>query len=412
MLHYAGPPDVGGVERTIAAHARFLAERGRPVRILAGAGGDPGRGIDTLIIRELGSRGDEIEAVNRELAAGDVTTRFHSLADRVARQLEPGLAGAAVLIAHNVLTLHKNLALTTALKRLHDAGVLPPLIAWCHDFAWSDPLYQSDLHDGRPWNLLREPWDGVRYVAVSSERRRRLAGLLDVPVETIAVVPPGIDLDAFLKLDPSTAVLADRLGLLAADPLLLLPARITRRKNIELAVAITAALRHHGMDPALVVTGPPGPHNPANVAYLAELREGAMAMHAAESVVFLHEHAPDGGAGPPVSDAMIADLFRLADALLFPSRGEGFGIPLLEAGLSGLPIFCSDLAEFDDVAPHADVVFSLDEPADSIARRIAARLRADTGYSLRRRIRLEYRWRAVCERGLVPLLDAALPRSS
>lgn len=85
----------------------------------------------------------------------------------------------------------------------------------------------------------------------------------------MAVVTPGVDLASLLKLEPATLALAEQFDLLAADPLLLLPARITRRKNIELAIAIVGA---HAPQARLVVTGPPGPHNPANALYLAELQ--------------------------------------------------------------------------------------------------------------------------------------------
>jgi glycosyltransferase involved in cell wall biosynthesis len=401
ILHYAGPPGVGGVELTMAAHARFLADRDRPVRILAGAGGQVGHGIETVIIPEVGSRGAGVEEVNLQLASGTVSEQFTVLVDRASDRLVAATADISVMIAHNVLTLHKNLALTSAMRRLHDAGRLPPMIAWCHDFAWIDPLYQPDLHDGRPWDLLRRPWPGVQYVAVSEARRRTLADLLGVAAESITVVPPGIDVGAFFKLEAATAELVARLGLLAADPFLLLPARVTRRKNMELAVAITAALRQQGMAPVLVVTGPPGPHDPANAAYLAALRQDAGRQGVGESVVFLHDQVAH------VAPAMISDLFRLADALLFPSRMEGFGIPLLEAGLSRIPIFCSDLPVFREVAPEAAVMFSLDEPAAAIAARIAASLGADPAYAFRRRVRVDYPWSAVCERGLIPLLDQA-----
>jgi glycosyltransferase involved in cell wall biosynthesis len=402
MLHYAGPPQVGGVELTMAAHAGFLAQRAIPVRIVAGVGGHVGEGIETVILPELGSRGEEIDHINRELAAWKVSDRFEALVDRIAGRLAPAVDGASVLIAHNVLTLHKNLALTTALAAMHEAGALPPVVAWCHDFAWIDPVYDADMHPGLPWDLLRRPWPGVRYVVVSADRQFRLASLLGMPTGDITVVPPGVQLEAFLKLEPGTAALLDRLHLRAADPLLLLPARITRRKNIELAVAIVAGLRRQEMEPVLVITGPPGPHNPTNTSYLAALRDSARAQYVEKSIVFLHDHVA------PVDDATIADLFRIADALLFPSRAEGFGIPLLEAGLSGLPIFCSDLAVFKEVAPAADVVFALHEEPNAIAERIATTLRKDARYSLRRRVRLDYTWETVCERHLIPLLDQAV----
>jgi glycosyltransferase involved in cell wall biosynthesis len=407
MLHYAGPPSVGGVEVTIAAHARFLVEHGHRVRILA-ASGDLGSGVETVVLPELGSRGDAIDVVNRELAAGTTSARFDRLVDRIAALISGSLADASVLIVHNVLTMNRNLALTAALARLHEHGALPPMIAWCHDFAWTDPLYLPGLHPGPPWDLLRQRWPGVHYVVVSTDRQRTLAELQRTPADEIHVIPPGVDLAAFLKLEPATVALVDRFDLLAADPLLLLPARITRRKNIELGIAITTALRDQGMTPRLVVTGPPDPHNPTMTSYLGALRTAARDAGTGDAVVFLHDElVAERGAAVHVSDEMMADLFRLADGVLFPSRAEGFGIPMLEAGLSGLPIFSSDVPVLREVVPEATVSFGLDEDPGDIAARIAEALRADPRYSLRRRVRRHFTWSAICARHLLPLLFTA-----
>lgn len=405
MLHYAGPPFVGGVEITMAAHARVLAEAGHRVRIVAGKGGDLGGGVETVLLPELDSRGGTVEAIGRELASGAVSPAFHALVDRLAAQLDQALADMDVAIVHNVLSLHKNLAFTAALHRLIVDGRIPRLLAWCHDFAWRDPLYASELHAGYPWDLLREPWPRTRYVAVSEDRRAMLAELLGRNPAHIAMIPPGIDLAGFLKLEPETAALAARLDLPAGSPLLLLPARITRRKNIELAIRITAALRAQGHAARLVITGPPGPHNPTNAAYLAELQALREASGAGDAVVFLYEQHTDPAGRPlPVSDAMLGDLYRLADALLFPSRAEGFGIPMLEAGLSGIPIFCSDLPPLRATAGPAATYFHPDDPPDQIARRIAAALAADRRAQLRRQIRTSCTWEAIYRQAIAPLL--------
>lgn len=266
ILHYAGPPTVGGVEITIAAHARVMAANGNRVRIVTGRGGDVHPGVDVLSIPELSSRGAQIDQVTRELASGVVSPTFEALRERIVEQLGEALAGVDAVIVHNVLTLHKNLAFTAALHHLHEEGRIPWLLAWCHDFAWRDPLYIPELHDGYPWNLLRTVWPGARYVVVSEDQRGRLAELLDLQVEEITVATPGVDLATLLRLEHETVALVEQLNLLEADPLLLLPARITRRKNIEQAIAITGALRRQGLQPRLVITGPPGPHNPTNAA--------------------------------------------------------------------------------------------------------------------------------------------------
>lgn len=408
ILHYAGPPYVGGVEITMAAHARALVADGRPARILAGRAGELGPGISVRTLPELGSRGELLEQVARELAGGVVSPGFHALTDRIATWLADALEGCGAVMVHNVLSLHKNLAFTAALRRLHDAGRLPRLLAWCHDFAWLDPLYTPELHAGYPWELLRQPWPGVRYVVVSEDRRAMLAGLLGLERAAIAVVTPGLDLAGFLKLEPETAELLGRFDLAAADPLLLLPARITRRKNIELAVAVVGALRRAGRDARLVVTGPPGPHNPANAAYLAELLAVRETTGAGAGAVFLYESFVDAAGQPrPVSDAMLGDLYRLADGLLFPSRYEGFGIPALEAGLSGIAIFCSDIPPLRATAGEAANYFGPDEPPETIAGRIAAALDGEPRYALRRRVRTSFTWDAIYRAEIRPLLAGA-----
>ena len=405
ILHYAGPPYVGGVEITMAAHAHALLADGRRPLIVAGKGGSITPGVALRLLPELGSRGELVEQLSRELAAGVVSVAFHALTDRLAAWLADTLAGVEAVMVHNVLSLHKNLAFTAALRRLHDAGRLPRLLAWCHDFAWLDPLYQPELHAGYPWDLLREPWPHTRYVVVSEDRRAMLAGLFGCDQAEIAVVTPGVDLAGFLKLEPETLELVARLALLDADPLLLLPARITRRKNIELAVTVIGALRRLGRDARLVVTGPPGPHNPANAAYLAELLALRAASGAGAGAIFLYESFTDGAGQPrPVSDAMLADLFRLADGLLFPSRYEGFGIPALEAGLSGIPIFCSDIPPLRATLGNAAVYFGPDDPPELIAERIVATLDADQRHLLRRTVRTSYTWEAIYRREIVPLL--------
>jgi mannosylglucosylglycerate synthase len=242
ILHYAGPPSIGGVEVTIAAHARLLTADGYQVRIVAGNGADVNAAARVYARLEFGSRGALIERVNAELARGVVGADFATLTDRIVAELGPIFEGVDTIMAHNVLSLHKNLAFTAALHRLHALGGLPRTLAWCHDFAWGDPLYVPEMHAGEPWSLLKTPWSGVRYVVVSEDRRPMLARLFGLPLDDARVITPGIDLAHRLR-DPASLALIERLGLMEASPLLLLPARITKRKNIGQAIRITAALR-------------------------------------------------------------------------------------------------------------------------------------------------------------------------
>jgi glycosyltransferase involved in cell wall biosynthesis len=405
ILHYAGPPGLGGVEVTIHHHARLLRADGHAVRIVAGAGSSAIEGVDLRINALFGSRGTLIERVNRELAQGDASDAFQTLYHETLSALRDALMGVDVVMVHNVVTLHKNLALTAALRALHDEAVFGRLVAWCHDFAWRDPLYLPELHAGQPWDLLRTSWPRAQYVVVSSDRRAMLAELLGLDESQIAVVTPGVDPQALLKLEHTTLALILQHELFGADPLLLLPARITRRKNIEQAIRIVAALSECGMRPKLVVTGTPGPHNPTNAAYLAELQALQAETRARDAIVWLYTAYCDVSGNPlPVNDAMLADFYRIADGLLFPSRAEGFGMPVIEAALCGLPIFCSDIAPFRETAAAAAHYFDPQGDPAMAAAQIAAVLRDDARYALKKRVARAYTWEAIYQSKITPLL--------
>ncbi|NJM05299.1 glycosyltransferase family 4 protein [Candidatus Gracilibacteria bacterium] len=405
ILHYAGPPGLGGVELTIHHHARLLCADGHRVRLVAGSGTSTVAGVEQHINPLFGSRGAMIERVNRALAQGDVADDFLTLYRETLIVLRDALDGADVVMVHNVMTLHKNLALTAALRTLHDDAAFGGLLAWCHDFAWRDPLYLPELHPGQPWDLLRTPWPRTRYVVVSDDRRTMLADLLGLDEAQIAVVTPGVDPQALLKLEAASMALILQHGLFGADPLLLLPARITRRKNIEQAIRIIAALVERGLRPKLVVTGTPGPHNPTNVTYLAQLQELQAASAARDAILWLYSAYCDADGRPlPVDDNMLADFYRIADGLLFPSRAEGFGMPMIEAALSGLPIFCSDIAPFRETAGDAAHYFDPQGDPAMAAAQIAAVLRDDARYVLKKRVARAYTWEAIYQSKITPLL--------
>ncbi len=405
ILHYAGPPTVGGVEITLAYHARILTDLGHRVTVLAGSGGPFDPRVAVRIVPELGSRHPEVLAVKAELDQGRVTDRFRRLRDRIRDLLAGLLAPLDVLIAHNLFTLHKNLALTAALHALIEEGApLPRILAWHHDLAWVDPQYADQVHPGYPWDLLRTPWPGVVHVTVSEPRREELARLYGLDPEGIHVVPPGVDGPLLLGLTPRVAELARRLGWWEADLLLLTPARITRRKNHEQGLRILAALRRRsGWDARLLVTGPPGAHNPTNAAYLERLLSLRRELGLEGAAHFLYEL----GEGEPLrlEEADVAALYRLADALLFPTRHEGFGMPVLEAGLSRLPVFASRIPPLQASGGAEALYFDPDGDPEAIAARILAALEEDRAFRLRRRVRRHHRWEAIVRERILPLVE-------
>lgn len=400
MLHYAAPPTVGGVEAVMMYHARGLADLGYKVRVVTGSGAAFDDRVEVYEQPLFGSRHPDVLAVKAELDLDIVSPAFEALVQRQQAALIDALAGCEVCIVHNIHTLNKNLPLTTALAR--HPGVR--WLAWCHDLAWTNEQYLPELYEREPWTLLKQVWANTVYITVSEPRRAELAALLQLPPEAIHVITAGVAPADFFHWTPLMQQIEAKHRLLDADGLLLLPARLTRRKNIALGLHVLAAIRHaFEQDYRLIVTGPPGPHNPANPGYLRELLDLRQELGLENAVHFLYELSD-----PPmfIDDDTMANLYQISDALFFPSTQEGFGIPMLEAGFAGLPIFCSDIPPFRETGGEDVTYFDpLNEPAADIAARILSTLIASPTARLRVRVRHHFRWQSIIQNRLVPLLE-------
>ncbi len=399
LMHYTAPPEVGGVETSIARQAQLLARAGHQVRIVTGRGETWNARIPVEIIPLLDYRHPQVLRVKASLDAGEVPEDFQPLVDSIQARLERAVEGADVVIAHNVASLHRNLAFTAALYNIFHQNDTPRLILWHHDLAWTIPRFQRQIHPGWPWSLLSEAWPGARQVAVSPERREQLADLTGLPLWEITVIAAGLDLADFLELPPKAAALIDQLDLTMAAPVLLTPTRITRRKNLELAINTVAELRKWMPDATLIITGPSAP-SPLNRQYFDQLKQQRKDLGLEGAVHLLAEVSPEG-----LTDAVIAGFYRFADGLLLTSREEGFGMPLLEAGLAGLPIFCTNLPSLRALALEWATYFSPVDNPTNIAGLIYKRLHNDPLYQMRVRVRRDYTWKAVYKNKVEPLLS-------
>jgi glycosyltransferase involved in cell wall biosynthesis len=103
-------------------------------------------------------------------------------------------------------------------------------------------------------------------------------------------------------------------------------------------------------------------------------------------------------------DEVIADFYRVADALFFPSREEGFGIPLIEAAFSHLPAFCADIPPLRKLGLDDAAFFSPDEDPARVAGMIAGYFQTSMSARLAMRARASFRWEAIYRRQIAPLL--------
>lgn len=359
ILHYTKPPVIGGVERVIGEQAAALRALGHEVKIWSAD-----------------------ESSERKL--GEAASRRHSM-----------------VIVHNVFTMPFDLAWTRELRELAANSPGIRWINWVHDVAAASERYAHLPWDQPDYQMLRQAPPNCIHVAVSEIRRDEFCRATGLAKSECLVIPNGVDVAKTLDLSGRIDALAGKLRLWQRDIVLVHPARLLRRKNIELGIRMTAALtRKHSLDAAYLITGAPDPHNADSAACKAELDALIEELGIADSVFFLSE---DG----PLGDDDVRSLYAVGDALVFPSKTEGFGLPIVEAALHGLPVFCSDIPPHREIGGSFASFFSLDSDPGQIAEQIIASPVASYRRARRREAAGRFDWRKIAVDYLEPLLNGA-----
>jgi mannosylglucosylglycerate synthase len=362
LVHYTAPPVIGGVERILAEQAVALRRCGHTVDLVCGQAAE----------------------VLPQLSGGGTAPRYQAV------------------IVHNAFTMHFDLALTQGLRELAQSTQhTTRWINWVHDVAAVNPHYAH-----LPWtepqlqSLCLAP-EGCAHVAVSLIRQQQYQTLTQLPAEQIHTVPNGVDVQKILGLTPRVADWVRQHQLWEKDYVIVHPTRLVRRKNIQLGLRITAALqKEQQLSVAYLITGAPDPHNTDSLAYAAELQQLVHELGLEHSAHFL-------GADAPLSDEDVRSLYSVSDALVFPSLSEGFGLPIVEAALHSVPVFCSDIPAHREIGQSIANFFDLEEDPGLIAYSLAMNEAVTARYLRRSTLASWLDWDAITQRQLLPLLQRA-----
>lgn len=227
-----------------------------------------------------------------------------------------------------------------------------PLVVTLHDFI---PLHVPELFNDKPINRW---WYGRQMalagrasllICVSEATRRDALRYMDVAPAQCAVVHEGVDSRTF---SPQSE------GHLSQVPPFILcvggdfPNK-NRAASLQAFVRLTTAtkLPHH-----LVLVGQDTTPDGELVQQYPGLDMGRVRRLA------------------HVSQADLAQLYRTADVLLFPSTCEGFGLPVLEAMASGTPVITSTVSALPEVAGNAALTvdpWDVDAMAAALGRVLA-----------------------------------------
>jgi mannosylglucosylglycerate synthase len=390
LIHYTSWPVVGGVEAVLRQQATLMAGAGHSVSIVCGDGKRFSDAIPTLVLPELNLTQGLVTQAQQEITSGYPGTAYFQAVNAVKKRLRPLFIQWDCTIVHNVMTMPFHLAATQVVSELAEEG--NRVLAWTHDLAANNQDYS--LPRNRVFDMIRERQHGIEYVAISETRAREFRDLIGTSAD--AVVPNGLDLSAALELTTEVSGLLAEIN--SEEAILLYPTRILQRKNLGLALQILAALLEIDFPAWLFITGAANGYNPGAKAHFAGLKQQASELGVTDRVRWVNEHFF-------VDDAQLRSLYLVSDALLFTTKQEGFGLPILEAAAFRLPIFCSDIEPLRSNLPPGSIPFDLRSSPRNISLAIAESLKHDRGFLSRKLILQRHAARDLYRAKIEPLLQ-------
>ena len=311
-LLFVEPGEVGGSEALLTNLVRAVAGAGQAVVVAAMQGFRAAH-------PDIGSLAEIVEVPWRSNYRGLRIAAEHSWLAVIARR-------------HRLDVIHHGVGTAPFVKTL-------PTVVTVHDIQYRHyPEYFSAPK--LAWLRANVPFV-VRHSEVvtvpSHFVREDVLAAFDADPDRVRVVPFGGE--GLLAASAGEDVVRSRYGL--DRPLFFFPGRSYPHKNHRFLVEAFAPLADRA---DLVFTGPPGPRD-------EEIDQTAARLGIAAAVRRLGL----------VTRGELAALYEAATALAWPSRFEGFGVPVLEAMTAGCPVVASCTTAIPEVVGQAGILLSPDD---------------------------------------------------
>lgn len=273
----------------------------------------------------------------------------------------------------------------------HFQYIAPPLKNCRFIVTTHDVLFQEYPHEFpflfrvvRKWLYRFSAARADLLTTVSPYSRRSIERFLGIDRGAVHIIPNGVHAQYFQPHDKEAAraYVASRYGI---KNFILLTGRIEPRKNHAALLRAFAQLELHTKGYALVFVGSKSLPVPELDELWRQLPE------AVKRRVHFFSALPE---------ADLLQFYRAAELFVYPSKGEGFGIPPLEAAATGTPVICSNTAAMSAYSFFGDS--HLDPSNYEALKHHLAKMLADAPpserkQSIARHIQQTYCWRRSAE---------------
>ena len=203
-------------------------------------------------------------------------------------------------------------------------------------------------------NSLRKSLQKMQKIVVSTNVIKNDLVKIGICEDNIKVIPDGIDHKLFYPTNELLDEIVDIKPFAIKRPYFVYASSLSSadKKHIELIKAFSIFKKNTGFEHRLVIAGNDGAYSEVvhNAAYNSEFASDIFI-----TGYFPHESFPR--------------LYAGADACVFPSVGEGSGLPVIEAFACGIPVACSDKGALKEISEEAAVYFDSDN-VDEIASKM------------------------------------------
>ena len=348
-----------GVSLEVNKWAEVLNELGHRCFYFAGECDRPAE--VSFVVPEAHFRHEDVQEITRDLfddfrRSSATTAQVHAVRETLKEQLYEfkETFNLHVLIAENALSLPMNVPLGIALTELI-AETEMPIIGHHHDFTWERSRYAVHAASDYLQSAFPPDMRQIQHIVINTFAARQLAWRRGLDSH---LVPNVMDFE-----NPPSAPgqkadeLREALGIADDQYLILQPTRVVPRKRIERSIEL---VRQLGCERCpLVITHEAGDEGKEYEEYLRNYADliGVNVIFASDIV---DQERGETEEGEQVYS--LADAYRAAELVTYPSRVEGFGNAFLEAVFYRRPIVMSSYEIFQtDIQPKGFRAVTFDQ---------------------------------------------------